>query len=119
MKSLCSRVTKAIDGTVTDAKGRWLLDGDGHSELPLTGIWNGRVTSVVLDRVRIDDDGTHWIIDYKTSTHEGGDLPLFLQQEADRYRGQLRKYAEIYVALTDAPVRTALYFPMLQEFCEV
>ena len=119
MQSLCSRVSKAIDGTLTDAKGRWLLDGDGHSELPLTGIWKGRVTSVVLDRVRIDDDGTHWIIDYKTSTHEGGDLPLFLQQEADRYRGQLRKYAEIYVAMTDAPVRTALYFPMLQEFREV
>ena len=119
LESLCSRVTKALDGTINDAEGRWLLDGDGFSEMPLTGLWKGRVTSIVIDRVRIDEDGTHWIVDYKTSTHEGGDLPAFLQQEADRYREQLQKYAEIYSAMTDAPVKTALYFPMLQEFCEV
>ena len=119
LESLCSRVTKALDGTINDAKGRWLLAGDGFSEMPLTGLWQGRVTSIVLDRVRIDEDGTHWIVDYKTSTHEGGNLPAFLQQEADRYREQLQKYAEIYSAMTDAPVKTALYFPLLQEFCEV
>ena len=61
----------------------------------------------------------HWIVDYKTSTHEGGDLEGFLAQEADRYRAQLEKYAAVYRNLTDAPVRTALYFPMLQEFLEV
>ena len=116
---LGSRVTTALDGTLSDATGRWLLEGDGFSELPLTGLWKGRVTSIVIDRVRIDADGTHWIVDYKTSTHEGGDLPAFLDQEADRYSNQLRKYAEIYSAMTDAPVRMALYFPMLQEFREV
>jgi ATP-dependent exoDNAse (exonuclease V) beta subunit len=119
LESLCSRVTKALDATTNDARGRWLLHGDGFSELPLTGLWHGRVTSIVIDRVRIDEDGTHWIVDYKTSTHEGGDLSAFLQQEAGRYREQLQKYAEIYSAMTDAPVKTALYFPMLQEFCEV
>jgi ATP-dependent exoDNAse (exonuclease V) beta subunit len=119
LESLCSRVTKALDATTNDARGRWLLHGDGFSELPLTGLWKGRVTSIVIDRVRIDGDGTHWIVDYKTSTHEGGDLSAFMQQEAGRYREQLQKYAEIYSAMTDAPVKTALYFPMLQEFCEV
>jgi ATP-dependent exoDNAse (exonuclease V) beta subunit len=113
------RVTLAIQGTLDDDKGRWLLAGEGFSELPLTGLWNGRVTSIVIDRVRIDDDGTHWIVDYKTSTHEGGDLSTFLQHESVRYRSQLNKYAEIYSAMSGAPVRKALYFPMLQEFCEV
>jgi len=119
LEALCTRVAKALTGTVNDATGRWLLDGEGYSELALTGLWQGQVTSVVIDRVRIDEDGVHWIVDYKTSTHEGGDLAAFLRQETERYRAQLQKYAEIYSAMTDAPVRTALYFPMLQEFCEV
>ena len=32
--------------------------------------------SIVIDRVRIDDEGTHWVVDYKTGTHEGGDLEV-------------------------------------------
>ena len=72
-----------------------------------------------MDRVRIDDAGVHWIVDYKTSIHLGGDLPGFLQQESDRYRPQLARYAAIYEALTGEKARTALYFPLLQEFREV
>jgi ATP-dependent exoDNAse (exonuclease V) beta subunit len=113
------RVALAIDGTLNDEKGRWLLEGNGFSELPITGLWKGRVSSIVIDRIRIDDDGVHWIVDYKTSTHEGGDLATFLHHESIRYRDQLNKYAGIYSAMSGAEVRTALYFPMLQEFCEV
>jgi len=116
---ICDRVENALRGIFADPKGRWALNGEGHAELALTGIWNGNVESVVIDRIRIDDDGVHWIIDYKTSTHEGGDLEGFLGQESERYRPQLEKYAMFYGELTDAPVRTALYFPLLQEFREV
>jgi ATP-dependent exoDNAse (exonuclease V) beta subunit len=69
--------------------------------------------------VRIDEEGVHWIIDYKTSTHEGGDLAGFFRQESERYRSQLQKYASLYGALTGKTIRTALYFPLLQEFFEV
>jgi ATP-dependent exoDNAse (exonuclease V) beta subunit len=117
--AVCERAAHAIDQIAGDDKGRWALFGDGHSELALSGVIDGRVESVVIDRIRIDDEGVHWIVDYKTSTHEGGDLEGFLAQEADRYRAQLEKYAAVYRNLTDAPVRTALYFPMLQEFLEV
>ena len=119
VEAVCERAHSAVTRVVEDERGRWLLAGDGHAELPVTGVWNGRIESIVIDRVRIDDDGVHWVIDYKTSTHEGGDLPAFLQQEERRYRAQLAKYAAIYGQLTDAPVRTALYFPLLQAFVEV
>ena len=79
----------------------------------------GRVESVVLDRVRIDEDQTHWIVDYKTSSHEGGDLQSFLNAESDRYRSQLSKYAALYQNYSGANVRCALYFPLLQEFVEI
>jgi ATP-dependent exoDNAse (exonuclease V) beta subunit len=85
----------------------------------LTGIWQGRLSSIVIDRVRIGGDGTHWIVDYKTSAHEGGDMEGFLRQQADRYRDQLQKYAAIYSAYAAVPVRTALYFPLFQTLYEV
>ena len=67
----------------------------------------------------VEPDGTHWVIDYKTSTHEGGDLAGFLAQEEQRYRPQLRKYAEMYAALTGVRPKTALYFPLLATFREI
>jgi hypothetical protein len=116
--AVCDRVEKALLGVSQDSRGRWLLSGDGFAELPLSGVFGGQTISIVIDRVRIEA-GVHWIVDYKTSSHEGGDLAGFLGQEVDRYRPQLQRYATLYRRLSDAPVRTALYFPLLQEFREV
>ncbi len=113
------RIDEALQGIIGDEKGRWLLEGEGHAELALSGVLNNRIESVVLDRVRIDDDGTHWIVDYKTSSHEGGDLQEFLSAETDRYRPQLGKYAQLYRNYADVDIRCALYFPLLREFVEV
>ncbi len=77
------------------------------------------IESVVLDRVRIDEHGQHWIVDYKTSTHEGGNLAGFLHAETERYRPQLRKYRAIYQAYAGVTAGCALYFPLLRSFLEV
>ena len=119
LDAVCDRTEAALKGIIGDEKGRWVLQGKGQAELPVTGIYDGQTQSVVIDRIRIDEHGTHWIIDYKTSTHEGGDLALFLEHEAERYRPQLNKYAGLYANLTGEKVRAALYFPLLQKFCEV
>ncbi len=116
---IATRVAAALDGVLGDPRGRWVLEGAGHAELALTGIHEGRIEAVVLDRVRIDDEGRHWIVDYKTSTHEGGNLQGFLDAEVDRYAPQLRKYAEIYSAYSGEQARCALYFPLLRQFVEV
>ena len=116
---ILERTAAALQRLGSDERGRWLLEGEGHAELGLTGAVDGRIESVVLDRVRIDADGTHWIVDYKTSTHEGGDLAGFLAAETERYRAQLARYAHIYRNYVETEVRCALYFPLLQEFVEV
>jgi hypothetical protein len=118
-RSIVERVEAALDGVRGDEKGRWILEGDGHAELALTGQFDGSIESVVLDRVRIDERGIHWIIDYKTSAHEGGNLQGFLNAEVERYKPQLDKYAAIYGAFAGTRPRCALYFPLLQEFVEV
>lgn len=116
---VADRVVAAITATLAHEKGRWILAGEGHAELALTGLSEGGIVSVILDRVRIGEDGTHWIIDYKTSSHEGGDLQGFLRTETDRYQPQLARYANIYRAWSGQDVKCALYFPLLKSFVEV
>ncbi len=113
------RVHAALSRVAADEKAQWILSGEGKAELALSGVVNRQIRSIVIDRVRVDEDGTHWIVDYKTSSHEGGDLDGFLAAESDRYREQLSIYAQLYGAWTGKPVRCALYFPLLSRFVEV
>jgi len=124
-ESAVRRVFEAIERTLSDARGRWLL-GIGEpiqaaeSELALSGVVNGRVVSSVIDRSFIDAGGVRWIVDFKTSTHEGGQLESFLDAEVERYRPQLRRYVHLMRRLHPTqPVRAALYFPLLRHWREV
>jgi ATP-dependent helicase/nuclease subunit A len=115
-------VLTALARTVADERGRWILGAahrEAHSELALTGVSAGRLRSVVIDRCFVDDTGTRWVIDYKTSRHEGGGLESFLDQEMQRYQGQLSGYVALARALGPQPVRAALYFPLLGAFREL
>ena len=117
--AICSRIEEAVRKTLEDERGQWLVSGEGHAELALSGLHEGELTSVIIDRVRIDSDNTHWIVDYKTSSHEGGNLTGFLQAEADRYRPQLARYSHVYASWSGTVARCALYFPLLGEFIEI
>jgi ATP-dependent exoDNAse (exonuclease V) beta subunit len=115
-------IVTALRRTLTDERGRWILSSahrGAHSEWELSGVTGGRLRNVRIDRSFIDESGTRWVIDYKTSTHEGADLEAFLTQEAERYRPQLTGYVELAQAVGEEPVRAALYFPLLGAFREV
>jgi len=67
----------------------------------------------------VDEAGVRWIVDYKTSSHEGGGLEEFISNELERYGGQLNSYREAMRALEPGrEIRTALYFPLLGLFRE-
>ena len=116
--NVLQRARAALESMEHDAQGQWLVHGDGFAELSLTGLVDGEVTTGVIDRVRIDGE-THWIVDYKTSAHQGGNLEGFLAAECDRYRPQLRRYRDLYEAWSGNAARAALYFPLLGRFVEV
>ena len=121
-RSGADRALTALRATLDDERGRWLFD-PGHrearSELALTGVRGGQITNAVIDRTFIAKDGTRWVIDFKTSPHEGGDLAKFLDTEAMRYQGQLRRYTHLARELGPEPVRAGLYFPLLAAWREV
>jgi hypothetical protein len=106
-------VLASIDRTIVDARGRWLLGSaheDAHSEWGLAGIDGDAIAHVVLDRSFVAD-GVRWIVDFKTGSHEGGDVDAYLDREVLRYRDQLERYARLVRAQDARPIRLGLYFP--------
>jgi ATP-dependent exoDNAse (exonuclease V) beta subunit len=116
-----ARVASAIERALSHERGRWLLDAnhrDSATELELTGRIGGDLVRVVIDRTFVDATGVRWIVDYKTSRHEGAGLEEFLDREQERYWPQLERYAALMRRLGPEPVRLGLYFPLLEAWRE-
>lgn len=107
-----ARIEQAIGNTLTDDKGRWILSAhpEAASELQVSGVFERKVVHARIDRTFVDDS-VRWIIDFKTSSQEGGQLNRFLEQEAQRYRPQLEKYAQLVPASRTLRSQLGLYFP--------
>jgi ATP-dependent exoDNAse (exonuclease V) beta subunit len=123
VEEAAGRVEEALLGTLRDSVGQWLLFGDHReswSELALTGLIDGAPVSVVIDRVILDSDGCLWVVDYKTSRHEGGGIQAFLESEKRRYAGQLQRYSTLVGSWRpECQIKTALYFPLMASWCEL
>ena len=99
---------------ISDSNGRWVLSPheESRSELRLTVSGDAGLEHLRLDRTFVAD-GTRWIVDFKTSRHEGARVDEFLDSEVERYRGQLETYSAAMAAIDSRPVKVALYFPLL------
>jgi ATP-dependent exoDNAse (exonuclease V) beta subunit len=119
-QGIIERTSRAIDNCLESNRGRWLLEAheEARSEYALTAFIDGIPRNLVLDRSFVCE-GVRWIIDYKTSSHSGANLEGFLDNEVERYREQLRRYREAVALGETRPIRTALYFPLLDAFREV
>jgi ATP-dependent helicase/nuclease subunit A len=116
------RALTALRTTLEDVRGRWLFDPthrEAGSELALTGVRGGRIINAVIDRTFVSTDGVRWVIDFKTSPHEGAEVQSFLDEEVKRYQPQLQRYAHLARELGPEPVRAGLYYPLLAAWREV
>ncbi len=117
-----ARIERAIRTASQRELAARLLDpaaAGSASELALTAFQDGVVHSLRIDRSFVDADGTRWIVDWKTSEHEGGDPRAFLDNELARYTPQLQRYARAMSALDRRPQRVGLYFPSLDAWREL
>ncbi len=118
------RVTSALTNTLADTRGAWALQAHTHAraEWRLTGVHEGKLANIAIDRTFVDANNVRWIIDFKTGSHEGGDVEAFLDNEQSRYRAQLDVYAAILNAMDGESqpreIRLGLYFPMLKGWRE-
>ncbi len=121
LKQAGMQVQQAIANMLEDDRGRWLFSKEhtnARDEYALSGLYEGKIVNVVIDRTFVDRDGVRWVVDYKTSPHEGADREIFLDQQQLRYQQQLEKYGMLIKALDDRPVKLGLYFPLLQAWRE-
>jgi ATP-dependent exoDNAse (exonuclease V) beta subunit len=111
------QVEEALQRTVEDERGRWALASshqEAQGELAVAGIVDDRLVERRIDRTFVDSDGVRWVADFKTSSHSGGGLEAFLDNELERYRGQMREYRELLENLDPGrPIRVGLYFPLM------
>ncbi len=121
LDAAAGRVVAALEYSVTDPRGRWILgrhDAE-QNEFPITGYDGGVLINNVLDRTFVAD-GVRWIVDYKTSSHEGGteqEKDAYVDGRQKHYRPQLDRYARLIRRLLPdecLPVRCLLFFPLLQ-----
>ena len=109
------RVEKGLLQALSDPRGRWILEPhhEAESEMRIAGLLDGKLVEATIDRTFVDEQDIRWIIDYKTSEHQGGDLEAFLENEQSRYREQLERYARLLFQQDARPIRLGLYFPLL------
>ena len=106
-----------LSNALADERGRWLLSArhaGAVNEYPLTVRTGEHFRHLVIDRSFVCEQGVRWIIDYKTSSHEGGDRAQFLASESLRYAPQLQAYQQAFAQIEMREIRAALYFPLLR-----
>ncbi len=116
-----SRAADALSAVHRDPRGQWILATgyrDDWREFAVSGQLDQQVHHVVFDRSFIDA-GQRWVIDYKTSQHQGGGLEDFLDREVQRYQPQLQRYGRLAQKLGPEPVRLGLYFPLMRAWREI
>ena len=124
LQDAVNKVVIALRNTLSCERGQWILQPrtQARSEWALTisatGPGIAPVQRFVIDRTFVDENGTRWIVDYKTGDHEGANVEGFMDQEQERYAEQLNRYAEVVKRLDSRPIRVGLYFPMLKGWRE-
>jgi hypothetical protein len=104
-------VASALKNTLMDERGRWLLgpQAESRTEYRVRARTKEGARTYVVDRTFRAADGARWVIDYKTSRHEGSEVEAFLDRERLRYAELLKSYGE---ALQSS--RGGLYFPLMR-----
>jgi ATP-dependent exoDNAse (exonuclease V) beta subunit len=112
LKASTGQVSAALKNAVSDERGRWVLGPhpEARSEHRIRVTGAAGASTYIVDRVFRTAQDVRWIVDYKTSRHQGADREAFLDSERERYRAQLERYA---AALAAGPVSLGLYFPLL------
>ncbi|MDQ4146918.1 MAG: UvrD-helicase domain-containing protein [Pseudomonadota bacterium] len=118
LEEAADRIQQALLNTLEHDRGQWLFAAhhtDARAEYAMTGLIDGQLINVKIDRTFVDSDGVRWIIDYKTGIHEGANVETFLRREEERYRPQLACYAALLRLQESRPIKVGLYYPLIAQ----
>ncbi len=105
-----ARVQALLMTTLESADGQWVLQPHEEAavELALVQLTGSEAKKHIVDRTFIDN-GTRWIIDYKTTELPPDAPELTLHSAAEVHRAQLETYALLF-AEEKRPIKRAIFF---------
>ncbi|GAA5444700.1 recBCD enzyme subunit RecB [Microbulbifer sp. NBRC 101763] len=116
------KVEIAVRNSLNCPTGRWLLDGSLRESACELELHSGsrQLRRSIVDRTFIDNEGTRWIVDYKTAEPSGEESQEeFIAAQLEQYRDQLENYRKLFYARGERNIRCALYFPLMQRLVEL
>ncbi len=129
LKEGVRRVMVSLQNSLQNAQVLWALRSDhaeAAAELPLSSLESQPLGQLqqnhIVDRTFVDDTGTRWIVDYKTSYVElddVSDVDAFIEAQVSIYRPQLQRYGQLFSVLENRPQKWVLYFSHLDRWVEV
>ncbi len=104
------RVQALLMTTLESADGQWVLQPHEQAavELALVQLAGNETKKHIVDRTFIEN-GTRWIIDYKTTELRADASEQVLQSAAEVHRAQLETYALLFVD-EKRPIKSAIFF---------
>ncbi len=104
------RVHDLLATTLASDQGQWVLQNraTAASELAIEFHSDLNATKKIIDRTFIED-GTRWIIDYKSIGLAKGSSEDFLKAIAVQYQAQLDDYARLFES-QGLPIQKAIFF---------
>lgn len=121
-KEAAQRTRQILRNMADDDRAAWLFDSQHRavtSEWALSCYHDKQLGKYIIDRSFVDTQGVRWIIDFKTSSHLGGDPEKFLDSEELRYADQLNHYGWLVQNLEPRrEIRLGLYFPAMSAWRE-
>lgn len=118
------RLSKAVTNVQTDTSAHFLFDDypDAQNEYAVSAYENGLVNRYRIDRTFVDEQGTRWIVDYKSTDTNNPDVVAFVDEQVQtRHRAQLEKYGALLREIDQSghvdtrPIKLAVYFPLLKQ----
>jgi ATP-dependent exoDNAse (exonuclease V) beta subunit len=116
------RARELLKACLEDPRLHWIFSSDHTSaegQLMLSGLGEGRLVSVSVDRTFVDARGLRWLIDFKPGIPLASSTEDFLAAEMTRYRPGVERAQTLAQRLGPGVPRAALYFPALRVFCEL
>ena len=110
IEQAAARVHELLATTLASEQGKWVLQNrvSATSELAIAFHSDQTTAKKIIDRTFIED-GTRWIIDYKSVTLAKDSSEASLQAIAAQYQTQLDDYASLFES-EGLPIQKAIFF---------
>ncbi len=116
---LAEEVRRAVslwERCVGDSQLRWIFSERhvrAESPLELSGLYQGRLMALTVDRAFADERGVRWLVNFRPESARA------THGVAQRVQAELEKAIALAKELGAQEVRAGVYFPSLQAFREV